>query len=962
MAKIPNINAEIAELEALLQETPQIQQPQVDTAPMQASQIMELESALSDIGKPRKGPNYKQALLHGAREQLLPLGTRLLAKASEATGMPEDITSKVKQFGELKGLGLDPEYQPETAGEHAVSMATSLADPLFFLGPVPKVLQKVGKSALAMTGLAKKGKDLRKAWKAIEETTKINPSTAYNQALDFNRVVAQHHLKEQAVRLGAEFSVFSGGVETARQVAEGTIDPASILAHTATGAVLGAGLGASGAGLGRLTGYKTEQGIRQKAFSEFMEQAEKEAAFAESVTRDMGADKWTTAERTNFIMKSYQEAVDASGIPIYKQPIFKSKFAKLFVKGLERFSRVDALAGTRSFDVAMQGVNSESAYFNRMLDIKQRFKPHIDSLAKKGVKPDDIPQILQYRESVRDAQGKFTGQFQWNPNRVVSTSKRHAGTVIREQANFNLNAFDSITPELDAMRAIYDDIWSKLPDLVRSEAYVPGYITFMSKKTPGKLQRRATPRRMREPGFEKAKQRAFDVTKHETNMWELIDKYARDVAAKQIFATPQPGQGLSYIDNAAREINKLMAVGQRDAARDLANYVSRTMNLDTNRQLADVFANQVAGINRHIIDDVASQTAQPSRFADEIIAVIKNLMYNNLVFSNPRTILKQYFQPRLVADAEIGAKWTSAGRTAWITKKYDKAEMREAMDLLRARDPEILREMDRIKIDNKILKAIDKALFTVSPARFLGGKYLFNKLDIRNRGVVYLGAKKQMLHTLGKEPHNLERALDGLLFGEKQAVRRAIAEGQPEAAARLYGIVRSRRANYAYGMADMPVFLASDLGRMIPFKTWGINQMNRIAQDIGTGNVKMLAKRIAIPLVYLHIFSGLTGYDVPTALPATAAISSAQLQAIPLLAQSAEEFSKAQGDLLNRMQATGRILTFFTPIQPFKRLHKGVTEGNILEEFGRLKRTKHAPLLGKLFAMMREDSIGAGSI
>src|SRR5690606_24213378 len=129
------------------------------------------------------------------------------------------------------------------------------------------------------------------------------------------------------------------------------------------------------------------------------------------------------------------------------------------------------------------------------------------------------------------------------------------------------------------------------------------------------------------------------------------------------------------------------------------------------------------------------------------------------------------------------------------------------------------------------------------------------------------GAYRQFKDAIAQN-QDMSKVLDGMLAQERVKVLDEFKKHGVEAAARVYGVARSRRANYAYSLVDTPeIFTDGAYARAIPFTTWSRNQFMRMTEDIDQRNYKKIAARIAKPLAYLAVFRTIMGYDIPGAHP-----------------------------------------------------------------------------------------------
>lgn len=912
----------------------------------QARQTRELQAA-------GRGPQYGQALLSGTKKTLIPLAIGLGDEAIRAATRTFDFKPETEEklnlaaealgeVADLKGLA-DPNFEPITTGEKAMQLLGYALDPA--IGPAMSLFGKAT-GPLLSKGLSASRKPLEKTLSQLSKPGRITSKAAEDFAAKTNQKLAQIYLTERTLKPALELGLTeltAGAAEAARDEKLG----AGYAVARGTAGALGGGLFG---GLGRIFEAGRVQGRASYAFDgakvspDVMDKAKEMAAIKvrdylkakkhrakakgtvyEAPTPKKMQDLWAT--ELNFLL-------DKIGIKIYGTPALGSDLGKSFIKSIELVDKVDREVGTRVGETIHNLIGNENMRGNLQNRLVKSIEKDVIGLEKAGINRNKIMDDLQYVEL------DPAGQPIWNPSEISRT--------IDDKLTITRNSTDRPSPSplnlerFGNLRRIFDDLASKDADLAVDAGYLQGYVPTMGKRTatPLAFEGKNKAENLNNAFFLKHKSNAYDPTKHETDFVQAFSRYANAYATRQTYGKQVP----EVLD----QIHTLVALGKQREADVVMDIFARTTGLRTKRNVAEMFAERSMSPYNHIIKDMGAQIGAPQGLADEVFKVVREAMYANLVFSNPGTLVKQTFQVPWVGIGEMGRKYVNRGVELWKNKAM-KAEAMKAMDKMRALRTEFVEEMKDQTLTRRPLK-VAKTILTAPSAP---GKFYFNLKDMSNRGKAYLGAREMMRDAVRADgERGLVASLDGMLQSEKQIVLNTLKKHGMEEAIDTGSIIRSRRINYHYGVADRAQFLTGPAGDKIPFMTWSTNQIHRLGQDfreIATlkgaakrSAIRHLATRIGMPLLYLNIFSALTGYKLPGALPAEAAMGALTPEIMPPVKQSIEDF-KRTGSPGSAILGVAKIVTPYGPLRRIaKRLDKAestIDAGAAALGFQKLKDT-----------------------
>jgi len=480
-------------------------------------------------------------------------------------------------------------------------------------------------------------------------------------------------------------------------------------------------------------------------------------------------------------------------------------------------------------------------------------------------------------------------------------------TPLTKVSSLSLSDQKARTAVAGIFKDMRDDAMKKGLDIGYIEAYMPRRLKmFLTGKTTTGMKSGLF--KKLDPVLEKKRfaEEALDPL-YKKDAWGLVGQYASDVGRVETLTKILP--------KVNKAVLRLRAKGADGYAADIEGWFARASNLNK-KEVQKFFAADFINRTTADVDNLVSmlkmsQSDKGRTFINEIT----RLMYKSWIGLNPRTILfKQPLQNRLVGGGEIGIKSVEVGARARQMGRY-KDLLNEIRPSLRGNSIDFLEEAGWRHAATGTTRKILDAL--AAPGEL--GMKAFTKLDLSNREGMFMGAYLKLKRT-GLDAKTLEH----LLPGQKRMVKDAFLKGGIEAAAKRFGLIQSHRVNYMYSAYDTPLLLQGELGKFIPFTTWGRNQWNRFYGDIvgksTTLSSKQLAKRAVYPLAYLGAFKLATGYEIQGAHPATSALGALNMNVLPQISGVASEVA---------MGRPGKAVKKAVEITPMGKLGLAIQKGGL---------------------------------
>lgn len=580
-------------------------------------------------------------------------------------------------------------------------------------------------------------------------------------------------------------------------------------------------------------------------------------------------------QKSGFVTHYFQELLQKKGLKLSeKSAIPSNKLIRGFTQKIELMNRADKAYGTRVVDATYRLVQADAEFQHARVDESATGHQLINSLVKKGLPPEEIPRLLQYVET------NGAGFPEFKPDAVTSeklTRPEYSGPIPADKV---LLAY----PELGQLRLESDRVYGLATENGRKAiGYVPGYVKIMPKRGAVAFsQARPEPGAVLEPtSYKQRTVGQWDPSKHETNPHTIWQSYVDDVTRERAFEPVVP--------QLHAELNKLLMIGDGPAAQEFGNVIQTALGLRNKVDLSAKFAEQIQLANEDAIRSMIRSAGLEDSAADDVFKVLKQMQYEALVL-RPAALIKQVLQPNLVASAEIGNRYVLLGQKAALfdpkLKEFAKQFDRELTGV----EPGILEEIGQSGVKGSKARFVSKLVGL--PTKLSGIKKAYSAAELFNRRATFLGGYLQFKDAAAKgEAGALDKVLDGLLDGEKARVIRALREQGSEAAAQVYGIVRSYRSNFVFSAINKPEILREGAGQLIPFTTWTTNQLARVVTDF-TGSRAQLLRRIALPFVGLAAFTGITGLKLRGAHPLGDLDRSLSFELFPAISSPAKAYAR----------------------------------------------------------------------
>jgi len=874
--------------------------PTLSQPPQQPSQgiLGQLPSATSEqAGTPSQQPSIVAGLLQEGLAQSRPEDLVTAARH----GFDNNLAGQALQ---LAGLPLDPKvanFKPKGFNEEAIALSTSFIDigAAAILKAAAPFLKGVSKIVGPSVKLQKKFKKIME----VAERAELGGVDRNKIDVVIKRVsdrMSRAQYRKIAANLGLGGSAVTTADEGLKQIDKGVLDEKRLAGAAAEGlvggVVLGVGSRAAIRGLGKLSNKVMRAfGVNPKLLiganvdpqkvANAFETAEKSARslVKRGLLEPSMANNWKHAI---FIEQLEKSGVNMAGVAGQKAPLTFRLGG--IVNNIELANSIDKKFGTRLTGSFQRLIMARFAASEERIVMQETFGKAVRTLEKMGIDRHEITTVMQYVESE-------AGGVVFNP-----AAEQLSKTFFRP-------TYKGILPDADQMqqlgiiRQTLDNVAAESGGFSKAVGYLKGYIPLIKKS--GRLSKAelkaSTSKTIVEPGYTNTRQAThFDPELFETDFTKLAEAYS-NAATKHKHLSP-------VIREAGTEINKLLFMGRTKEAEKMAEQFASGLGIANKVDMRKVFGNQVVDKNADNIRAIAELIDDPNAVS-EFEKVFRQTMFDGTVFSSPTVIVKQLLQPELVGTVEVGAAQVARARKLALNK--DMRDLAKGfMKFMRQRDPDSFAEIPGdVLVSNPVLKGIQKvSSFFATP-----GKVPFNRLDQENRIIGFLA---------GKDAFQREglASLDGMLFGQKDMIKKVLAEKGEEAASNLAGIIRSQRINFAYTIANTPSAWSQGIGRFIPFTTWGRNQFARLVGDAQEGSVEQIAKRVMIPYAQLTAFKILTGYEIPNAHPLQAVGGLFTADALPIAAEAFEQVGAGR-------LPTAPITSFASPVKMAKRLHKVAT-------------------------------------
>jgi len=526
---------------------------------------------------------------------------------------------------------------------------------------------------------------------------------------------------------------------------------------------------------------------------------------------------------TKFETKALNAGIDIKAVDmpwIYK-------FKKI-LNYSDRHALLEAKTGIPVGQVTMDLIEGDWKRTHLMKALESfKVNDNLKALRKMGVQGEDAWEWMHYIRT-----DKKTGQIKWDPSEYKTKS-------------YTVPAFEGAAPvpdvqnQLAGIRKALDWSYYNIAQSGQKVGYTPGYVPIKAKvgfftssfANKSKEMHKSGLLKKRKTGVIPEEERLI----YHTDLYELAPLALRDQVNTAAFS--------ASIDKVNVAGWMLRNAGLKHESDDLIEYAARAMGR-TKGETIEVLSMDLVKKNKPLMEKLVIASGADRSIISDVAAATNEMMYNSYIGLSQFVLPKQFLQPLLVGAAEVGVNNVRHG----YQKAYSPAFRKKTNEILaRVRDrlyPESF-DYDMLgEVQRRWLKYLVKA----SNLAGKPGMKAFTSLDKKNREVMFLASVRQFENAAKKGGKKLNSIMDDLLPSEKNRVLGAWQKHGSQEAMDTYGLIRAKRANFAYSLAEKSQFFSEGAARYIPFIHWGANQWMRHFQNLeqaAKGKPGPLAARIA---------------------------------------------------------------------------------------------------------------------
>jgi hypothetical protein len=582
--------------------------------------------------------------------------------------------------------------------------------------------------------------------------------------------------------------------------------------------------------------------------------------------------------------------------------------------GHEAASKIDQALGTNLSGAHLTILNSRTAAKNLVQQFNTEDAALIKALSETGLGVDrEMASIMRYVET-----DPATGLPFLNPNpsdNPLNIRPAYDGPNLTPQ---QMDLLGQLRQRFDQKRAQYA---AEVGDI----GQVPGYLPIRPKEivvgtkkgVESTLQPKAA--QSRDTGL-------WDPTIHETDMLKIVQGYNSEVG-RAIALKPAVDEGL-------KQAQLLQLLGDEQGLSFWKRQLADAFGISKTRELEDMFGQKVYKDMEPQLLKVISKSGDPELMKGELLREMSKSFYTNKVLLNAKNQMLQFFQPELVGFGEIGT-YASKGR---IPDDKTAQAVKEMLNVAYNSQTGGLEDFGSQLPKGKIARTL--ALVN-TPGKIIGGG-IQNASERQNRRAILGGAYMQWQDAFNEKGlAGVSPLLERLLPGQRASIQQTFEKKGQEAAKRHYAIITSDRANFSYDLINKPQALRNEVGNNIPFLTFGLNSLERLATDAKGGQVKQLARRFAPAIVASYVISlasndkrELKGID-----PLSSAVGSLSPNINPVVSTAVDVYQQRDPG-----QALTKLATNLVPADKMTTLYESAAKKkwgeNTLKEFGLKKKKK----------------------
>ena len=558
-------------------------------------------------------------------------------------------------------------------------------------------------------------------------------------------------------------------------------------------------------------------------------EVEKKPGFTKEV--DESLVKMRSEEVQALIGDTYRDKLEKLGVPIGSREL-RLPFSKVKIFGKEiniggRALRSLMNQSERDNFIEMQthipvfqlrqklieGVNVRSHLNKAMMDA---YNPDamVKELKQIGVDGHDLTQWMRYTRSTKEG-------VKWDPSAI-------------KEGSYEIPAFDPKTMGPEPAKEVKDILFKIREAMDRTHemqasagidiGYRPGYVPILKKHLEATGIGRYRKTKVNAPSFTKHRYRGLvpegEESRHELDFYNWFPHTIRGGIKSAAFP------------NVSEEINSALFhfknMGYGQYAEEFLKQVSTSLGHKAREETIEWLVTEAVNKNSHW-NKAATQlyrdlSGEKVPLGEDLARGFQHIMYYNLIGVNPHNLLQQFMSPEMVTGAEIGLKWSLAGRA----QAYGRVFSKEAMtDLERVKTQLYPENMDAVlfgEVQGKRRKWLEMISKSMGLPGWPGMK-AFSAIDQKNREAAFLGAiaKWRAARKSGK----VNEAIEHLLEGEKSQIAMTWEKYGEQAAMDRFGLIISKRSNYAYTMMEQGEAFQGSLGRLVTFPQFGVNQWMR---------------------------------------------------------------------------------------------------------------------------------------
>lgn len=547
--------------------------------------------------------------------------------------------------------------------------------------------------------------------------------------------------------------------------------------------------------------------------------------------------------KESFHIENFRESLTKLGIdtslPGFK-PMGKGKLSKhnLYMKNAY-YGRIEEMTGIPVQQVQWNLVKANTAK-SHIMNSFQEFKlgDRFKNLQNRKISGDAVFDLMHYVE--KDPK---TGQIRFNPEAIEKTGDGWIARPKWEGAVPSQEVQDELFEIRKALIAARDVQKKAGVDLGDIHNYVPAWkrvstgkaLGFRKSTVPGKgghTQRRQS-------GMPDKDIRPL----YKTDFYKLMPEYLNKAVTEASYHQVNKETASAFF--------MMKAMGLKGEAEEFLKYVGRSKGYaklsktDTVNAMID---NMVIG-SKEWKDEIERAYRQSggdevSSLGEDLLKEAREIMYHGALGVNPGTLALQFIQPDILGAPMTGIQNMVVGKSLayaiyarnapknvlnTIDKAYTKEKFPVDGKLMREAQDDLNRVADRLIPDQVLDENLTptqrqwvKNLGRILKLPGIPGMKMFSELDKLNRYSTFLAAKRQWRDGVSKG--NVDKMMSEFMTDtEKATVARVLEKNGIDAAGDEYGLIVSKKANFAYDIAEKPEIFSEGIGSMIPFTNFTTN-------------------------------------------------------------------------------------------------------------------------------------------